>query len=330
MKKFDQFSFIAGALCQSGDRFLRSGYKEQTLTVPEIVQAVAARNIATGVEIHHRGNESDVYLNELLLAMEVGDLRTTFVNTWTYGEAKWRFGSLSACNADIRRDAVTRCKATIDYARKLNALGVSLWLGQDGFDYAFQTDYRTQWEYLLDSLKALCDYADGLSLALEPKSREPRNRLLIDNVQTALLLRSECGRENLGITLDTGHVIAGGQGIGPSLMLAMRHKALFNLHTNDNYGTWDDDMIVGSVRLMEGLETFYLLKKYGYSGYISVDIFPYRENAVDAVAESIYCMQDYSSIIDKLGMQTIDALIAEGNVPKTLAAVRKAAFGLGH
>ncbi|MFH1880073.1 MAG: TIM barrel protein [Bacillota bacterium] len=327
MEQFDRFAFIAGALCQSGDRFLRTGYKERTLTVPEVVQAISVRNIASGVEIHYRGNEIDSYTNELLSTIKSGGLRVTFVNTWTYGESKWRFGSLSAPDADIRREAVERCKATIDYARKVNALGVSLWLGQDGFDYAFQTDYRAQWKCLVNSLKELCDYAEGMPVALEPKPREPRNRLLIDNVQTALLLRMECERENLGITIDTGHVIAGGQGLGPSLVLAMHHNALFNLHTNDNYGAWDDDMIVGSVRLIEALETFYLLEKYGYTGYISVDIFPYREDAIDAVEESIRCMQDYIRIIDKLGVKKIDALIAEGNVSKTLAAVREAAFG---
>jgi len=109
--------------------------------------------------------------------------------------------------------------------------------------------------------------------------------------------------------------------------MAMHYKALYNLHTNDNYGVWDDDMIVGSVRLNEALETFYLLNKYGYEGYISVDIFPYRENAIDAVEESIRCMQDYIRVVEKLGVPRIDALIAAGDVPTTLRAVRQAVFG---
>ena len=327
MKQFNNYAFIAGALCQSGDRFLRAGYKQKTLTVPEVVRAVAARGIASGVEIHYRGNENRLDTDELLAAVHEGKFRITFVNTWTYGESKWRFGSLSAADPLVRREAVERCKATVDYARSVHAMGVSIWLGQDGFDYAFQTDYRTQWNHLLDSLKDVCDYAGDMPVALEPKPREPRNRLLIDNVQTALLLRLETGRKNLGVTVDTGHVIAGGQGLGPSLVLAMRHDALYNLHTNDNYGSWDDDMIVGSVRLMEALETFYVLAKYDYTGYISTDIFPYREDAIDAVEESIRCMMDYTHIIGKLGVQTIDDLVAEGNVPKTLAVIRRAAFG---
>lgn len=324
---FDHFSLIAGALCQSGDRFLRSGYKEQPMTVIEVLKAMSARKVASGVEIHHRGNEDDAYTAELMQTLQETGLRPTFVNTWTYGERQWRFGSLSAPDAATRREAVARCKATIDYAGKLQAMGVSLWLGQDGFDYAFQTDYRAQWDFLVESLKEVCDYANGLPVALEPKPREPRNRSLIDNVQTALLLRLECKRDNLGVTLDTGHVLAAGQGLGPSISLAMRHKALYNLHTNDNYGAWDDDMIVGSVHLNEALETFYLLEKYAYEGYISVDIFPYRENAIDAVEESIRCMKDYLRVVEKLGVDKIDALIAEGDVPATLRAIRQAVFG---
>ncbi|MDD3214789.1 MAG: TIM barrel protein [Eubacteriales bacterium] len=323
----ERFAFIAGALCQSGDRYLRSGYKEQTLTVPEVLRAVAARGVASGVEIHHRGNEDAAYVAELKRAVAETGTDVTYVDTWTYGERKWRFGSLSAADTETRREAVERCCAAVDFAREMNAEGVSLWLGQDGFDYAFQTDYQAQWTYLVESLKAVCDYAGGMPVALEPKPREPRNRLLIDNVQTALLLRMECGRDNLGVTLDTGHVIAGGQGVGPSIALAMRHHALYNLHTNDNYGSWDDDMMVGSVRLNESLETFYLLEKYRYEGSISVDIFPYRENAVDAVEESIRCMTDYSRIVRKLGLERIDRLIETGDMPATLAAIRKAAFG---
>ena len=325
---FDRYSFIAGSMCQSGDRFLRSGYKETTLTVPQVLDSMGARHVAKGVEIHHRGNEDAAYTDELIAALRRNQLQPTFVNAWTYGERKWRFGSLSAADADVRRDAVERCKATIRYARTLKARGVSLWLGQDGFDYAFQTDYQAQWRYLVESLRELCDYAEKMPIALEPKPREPRNRSLIDNVQTALLLRYETRCDTLGVTVDTGHVLAGGQGIGPSLVQAMHMNALYNLHTNDNYGAWDDDMMVGSVRLNEALETFYLLEKYQYDGYISVDIFPYREDATDAVEESIRCMMTYTHIIDKLGVKRIDELIAANDAPATLCAIRQGAFGV--
>jgi len=323
---FENYAFIAGSMCQSGDRFLRAGYKPETLALPYVLREMGKRGEARGVELHHRGNETDADLAAIEEAMEEAKLSLTYLNAWTYGERKWRFGSLSAADKQIRKEAVERCKETIRVARRLKAKGVSLWLGQDGFDYIFQVDYRAQWQALVDSMKELCDFADGMPVSVEPKAREPRNRSLIDNVQTALLLRLESGRSNLGVTIDTGHVICGGQGLGASIEAAIRHNCLYNLHSNDNFGMWDDDMIIGSVRLMEHLETFYLLKKYGYDGFISVDIFPYREDAFDAVCESIRAMRSYDRLIEKMGVETIDRLIENGNVPETLAQIRKSVF----
>ena len=323
---FDNFSFIAGSLCQSGCRFLRSGYKERTMPLDEAIDKMAARGLAKGVELHYGGSEAEGHWERQKEQLERLGLKLSFLNTWIYGERKWKFGALSAADPEIRGAAIERSKRTIDTARYMNALGVSIWLGQDGFDYVFQTDYMAQWDRLIDSLKELCDYADGMPMALEPKPREPRNRSLIDNVQTALMLRNATGRSNLGVTLDTGHVLAGGQGLGPSIALALHEGALYNVHANDNYGAWDDDMIVGSVRLNEMLEAFYLLEKYHYSGYVSVDIFPYREDSIDAVDESIRCMKSYVRTIERLGIECIDALVAQANVPKTLAALREAVF----
>ena len=323
---FDRFSFIAGSLCQSSCRFLRSGYKEHTLPLAEAIERMAQHGLAKGVELHFSGNEETGEWDLRRALLERLNLKLTFMNTWIYGERKWRFGSLSAADENIRQEAVERTKRTIACAKYMGALGVSIWLGQDGFDYAFQTDYATQWNNLVDSLKEICDVADGFPIALEPKPREPRNRALIDNVQTALLLRYITRRKNLGVTIDTGHVIAGAQGLGPSISLALQEGALFNVHANDNYGAWDDDMIVGSVRLNEMLETFYLLEKHAYSGYVSVDIFPYREDSINATAESISCMKDYVRIVEKLGVDLIDQLISAGNVPATLCTIRSTAF----
>ena len=319
-----KYAFIAGALCQSGDRFLRSGYKAETLSLETVLDEMGKRHEAGGVEIHYRG--ADLDLGGLRDRLFQTGLLPAAVNTWTYGDRKWRYGSLSAADDRIRRAAVEHCKACIDAARFLGAGCVGLWLGQDGHEYVFQIDYRAQGVALRQSLRELCDYAPDLCLALEPKAREPRNHSLVDCVQTVLLLRMEVERENLGVALDAGHVICAGGAIGPAIELAMRYGCLYDVHMNDNLGTWDDDMIVGSVRLNEMLEALYLLRRYDYRGYLTVDIFPYREDPFDAVCESIRALRTYESIIERLGMETIDALVARANVPDTLAALRRAAF----
>lgn len=192
---FENYSFIAGSLCQSGYLFLRSGYKERTMPLEEAIENMAVRGLAKGVELHYGDNEPEGTWEARRALLKSLNLKTTFMNTWIYGERMWRFGALSAADEAVRKITIGRCKKTIDCARMM---GVGIWLGQDAFDYAFQTNYDAQWDHLVQSLKELCDYANGMTVALEPKPREPRNRSLVDNVQTALLLRHQTGCENLG------------------------------------------------------------------------------------------------------------------------------------
>ena len=80
---------------------------------------------------------------------------------------------------------------------------------------------------------------------MDPKLHEPRNRSLVDTVPTALPLCAEVNRNNLGLTLDVGHTLQVGGNMARDLDMALETDRLFNIHANDNYGTWDEDMIVG-------------------------------------------------------------------------------------
>jgi sugar phosphate isomerase/epimerase len=325
MNKF-RYSFIAGTLGQTSDRYLKTGYKEKVLTPVQVLERMASYNKAEGVELHYRGNETKNDIEQTKAILKKLNLKIAYVNAWLYGERKWMFGSLSAPDSKTRKSAMEEIYKLVDHTRKIGGEGIGLWLGQDGFDYAFQTDYRSQWQHLISALKEICEYASGMKIALEPKTREPRNRLLIDSVPTSLLACIEAGNENLGITVDMGHVLQDSRNIAQSLDMAIKYGRLFNVHANDNYAAWDDDMIVGSVHLMEFLEAFYILKKYEYDGWIAVDIFPYREDPFEATAESISYMESYSRVIDMLGIDKIDSLIKNNNVTETMKAFRETIF----
>jgi xylose isomerase len=321
-----RYSTITGSLNQIGDRFMRSGYKRD-YSYEEILAELAKLEVLQGVELSYStegGVESDE--KRLLPLLERYALQPTFVNSSLFGEQKWMFGSLSSPDATVRKSAIADTKKGLDFARTVKAAGYNLWTGQDGFDYPFQTDYRRQWDWFIESVRELCDYAPDLHITLEPKPREPRNRSLIDTVPTALLACSEIGRKNAGITLDVGHTLAAGGNMARDLEMALKSDRLFNIHVNDNYGTWDDDMIVGSVHLIEFLEMFWVLQKRGYGGWISVDIFPYRENQFEAVRESILYMERFGALVEKIGVARLDALVERGSVTEMLKVVREQVF----
>ena len=107
-----------------------------------------------------------------------------------------------------------------------------------------------------------------------------------------LLVTKEIGLPNVGVTIDTGHALVAGENVAESVVILQEYgKKLFHMHFNDNYGSWDDDMIVGSVHFPMFIETMYYLKETGYNRWLSMDQYPYREDGQGALRESIRFLQ---------------------------------------
>ncbi len=69
-----------------------------------------------------------------------------------------------------------------------------------------------------------------------------------------------------------------------------------------------DNLITGSVHTIEYIELFYWLKRLNYQGYLSIDQYPYRENALEAAQESLNwmrCFEKAASRIDDAALQQI-------------------------
>ena len=112
-----------------------------------------------------------------------------------YDNAFWGKGSLCHHDEKVEKAALEACYESIDIAREISFPFIALWLGTDGFDYPFQTEYKNTWN-------------------------------------------------NLGVTVDFGHAL-------------MARENAAEVHINDCYGDWDDDLIVGSVRVWEALDLLY-------------------------------------------------------------------------
>ncbi len=111
-------------------------------------------------------------------------------------------------------------------------------------------------------------------------------------------------------------------------LLTKSGNKLFHMHFNDNYRFWDDDMIVGSVHFVEFVELLYWLKKLNYSGWYSMDQYPYREDAQGALRGSVEFLQGIDAMLTPKGMEEIRAVIAEGDAVKSAAWIRSKMFPL--
>jgi hypothetical protein len=114
------------------------------------------------------------------------------------------------------------------------------------------------------------------------------------------------------------------------VVFALVHSACsysVSIDFNDNYRGWDDDMIVGSVHFLPFLEAIYWLKRIGYNGWISLDIFPYREDPDLAVTESIAYLKRLDEIVDEIGLDTITELLRKNDGALTLRVINRHVLG---
>ena len=129
-----KFCVITGSIGQLGDRFLSSGYKEEATLEGKLRELKKIPDLQ-GAELCYNltGDESN--------ADEVNELLKTYnfvvpaVNAPLFSAKTWKYGSLSASDPNVRKEAVTVAKKTIDFTEAVGADIVNLWLGQDGFDY---------------------------------------------------------------------------------------------------------------------------------------------------------------------------------------------------
>jgi xylose isomerase len=101
-----------------------------------------------------------------------------------------------------------------------------------------------------------------------------------DSVSRTLLGLEKINLPNIGILLDFGHALYGGESPADSAQLAIDYGRLFGMDVNDNLRSWDDDMIAGTVHPMELFEFFYVLRKNNWDGVWQLDQFPFREDTV--------------------------------------------------
>ena len=97
------------------------------------------------------------------------------------------------------------------------------------------------------------------------------------------------------------------------------------MHFNDNHGSWDDDMMVGAVHSTIYIDLLFHLKKIGYEGWLSMDQYPYREDATDAIGESVQWVRNFELIVDE-HYKEIEELIQQNDAVATSRFMRKVLF----
>jgi L-rhamnose isomerase/sugar isomerase len=200
--------------------------------------------IARTMALHIPWDKADDYA-ELGDYIESRGLKVGAVNSNTFQDADYMFGSLCHPSAEVRAKAVAAIIECCRIAATMDASAVKVWLG-DGTNYPGQDDLRHRRHRLIEGLKQVyAELPERARLYLEYKLFEPA--VYSTDVQDWGQALSVCRHvgERAVVCVDTGHHSLG-VNIEQIVALLLAEGRLGSFDLNDKkYG--DDDLMVGSI-----------------------------------------------------------------------------------
>lgn len=235
-----------------------------------------------------------------------------------YTNPAFKLGAFTHPDPTVRDEAIELTRRGIDTALALDAPLMTLWLGQDGFDYSFQGDYSKMWQDEVEAIRAIAEHAPECMVSIEYKPNEPRAFALLPDAATVLLAIDEAGCDNLGVTLDFAHVLYADEMPAFAAALVARRSRLLGIHLNDGYAKRDDGLMVGSVHPQATLELLCQIRREGFDGVIYFDTFP-DASGIDPVEEcttNIASTERLMAMVDRVAANNaLQAAIARQDSP---------------
>lgn len=279
-------------------RFMPGGYHPES--VKESIEkrtekaVKGLKNLVDGYEFHYPGEVNEKNLKRIQNILGKSDIYAVALGL--FSNPRYKYGSFINPDKKIRKETISITKAGIDLASSISSKFI-IWPGGEGYNYPFMTPYKEVWDYFVEGIAEVVEYANkkNVIVVLEHKNSEPAMRILMRNVGMSIYVVykvKELGvdNSNLKLNLDWMHLIMNGEPLAEYVSLLIKENLLGHLHANSGWEHFDDDNMVGALHFMETLEVAYELQEAGYGKNgerIGFDLFPYTEDQVKAVKQSV-------------------------------------------
>lgn len=302
--KVDAHLWCLGAYAE---RYVPGGYFD-AMSVDEQLQHMSKIDGLTGLFVFYPTAPLPADPERLLKKLADHNLRVSNICAECWSDRKWKFGAFTTGEKNIRREAIKLLKETIDFGKAIGADSVLVWPAHDGFDYPFQTNYRDGWSRLVESLQEIGQHDPRVKIAVEYKSKDPRQRQYVSNVGKVMTLVADVGLDNVGGVIDVGHALMAHENLAESMVLLDSHNKLYQIHLNENYRDADPDMTFGTIHFWEILEFFYWLNKTDFRGWCSIDVIAARDDRVRSLEVGVKLIHKYRKLAERLAAHsdTID------------------------
>lgn len=349
-RKVDRFfkdfgiKFAAGhwAAGPFADRFAPEGYTDDVkfdATVFGQIKRVKQAGIV-GIEFHEnvftnkRFRKVPEKIRKVKATVKRAGLVATNMNTNLWTHPKWKLGSVTSGDADIRKEAMRVALQGVEIAAELGCASVALWPGADGWDYNFQANYGLLLERYIDACGAISARCaeKGLMFGTEAKLHEPREgNMVVATTQKAMLIAQEVNRitgvRNMGVAIDYGHEQMYGYEPADNLYLAKRMGVpVVNFHINNaKLHSNDEDRVAGTGDNWRMADFCYAAIDTGYDGWFGEDQFTYRMDPVEGMSLS---RELFANVMKKALMiykrrAALRRAQATGDAGRTIGVVKK-------
>jgi xylose isomerase len=263
---------------------------------------------------------------EIIDALAECDLRAAALTPEIYTQ-EFRDGAFTNPDPEVRRSVRRLIDEAADVGREMGVDYVKLWPGQDGFDYPLQADHRELWDLSVTGIREVAAARPDMRFAIEYKPKEPRTHIVLANAAKTLLAIEEIGLDNVGILMDVGHSLYAGESPADAVQLIIGRDRLFGIDFNDNFRSWDDDLTVGSVHLVETLEFLLALRRHQWQGIWQLDQFPYREDPVAAARSSIRVLRALNALAGRIDLGDLERIQDRQDALEAQLLIQRMLFG---
>ncbi len=242
------------------------------------------------------------------------------INVRSRRQEKWLRGSFTSEKASERQEVVDEFKRAMDVAAAMGVPRLTTCPLNDGHDYVFEMNYLNAYQYAEDTFRAICAHNEQVKLCIEYKFNDPRTRCLFATAGETLSFCNSTGSPNLGVTMDFGHSILGGERPAQALSLLSRANKMFYVHLNDNDRNWDWDMLPGAYHVNELIEFLYYLKKINYDNdWYAYDVMSKEVDTVEHFSLVTKLTRKFEGMAAKIDMATMDKLMEHRNPNNSFA-----------
>ena len=152
--------------------FKSNWYSSQKPTVRDLIKRASKAKGLTHVDLNFPDHTEPSLIDIAKITKDFG-LSINGLAMRYYTNPSFKLGAFTNPNKKVRQEAIDLTKKAIDGLREINSNLLTIWLGQDGFDYGFQVDYKKIWDDEIQAIKEIAEYDKECFISIEYKPNEP-------------------------------------------------------------------------------------------------------------------------------------------------------------